>query len=280
MARPVSNLAQRLITAAVLIPILLAVIYLLPPIAFVGVVCAAAAAAAYEYYNIVAPKSRRLRIVGPIVSVALVAVVPHFADDARVWATVGAALPLLALLTFMFRPGDLTEATRLAGTFGLGLIYTGVLPIFVALLCTVPDHGPHLVFLMLSIAFLGDTGAYFTGRAVGRHKLYPALSPKKTWEGAVGGLIASAGGAAVAHFWYLPELPLVPGLILAAGAGAMGQAGDLCESMLKRAHGVKDSGRLLPGHGGMLDRIDGLLFAAPVLYIGLLWLGFVQLGGE
>ena len=134
---------------------------------------------------------------------------------------------------------------------------------------------PELTF---SIAFLGDTGAYFTGRALGRHKLYPALSPKKTWEGAVGGLASSAGAAAIAHFWYLPELPLIPGLILGAAAGAMGQAGDLCESMIKRAHGVKDSGTLLPGHGGMLDRIDALLFAAPVLYIGLLWLGFVSLG--
>lgn len=272
-----SNLATRLATAGVAVPILLGVIYLAPPWAFPALVCLAAAVAAREYYAIVAPGARSLRLIGPAGSAAMVAAVSAFPTDLRVWATVLALLPLTSLITLLARPGRIEDSSRLAGTLGLGLAYTGLLPCFVSLLHRSGPVGPDLVVLLLTIAFLGDTGAYFAGRALGRHKLYPAVSPKKTWEGAVGGLLASAGAAVLAHAWYLPELPLVPGVVLAAAAGAMGQAGDLSESLLKRAHGVKDSGRLLPGHGGMLDRIDALLFAAPVLYLGLLWLGFVTL---
>ncbi len=278
MAPPVSNLALRLLTAAVLVPLLIAVVYLAHPLAFTLVVCAAAAAAAAEYYRIAAGDSLRLRVIGPLASPALVLVLTLFPADPRVWATAVAAVPLLALLAFLGRPGELAVAFGRSAVLALGLVYTGLLPVFVALVHRSSPHGPDLVILLLTIAFLGDTGAYFTGRAFGRHPLYAAVSPKKTWEGAVGGLAASAGAAALAHFWYLPELPLLPGLILGGLAGATGQAGDLCESMLKRAHGVKDSGRLLPGHGGMLDRIDALLFAAPVLYLGLLWLGIVRIG--
>jgi phosphatidate cytidylyltransferase len=274
----VPNLAKRLLTAAVAVPILLGLVYLAPPIAFTLLVCAAAGAAAFEYTSIVDPSSLRLRVLCPVGSAGLVAGLTLAGQDPRAWATAAAGLPLVALQASLVRPGaDRAAAHRRSAALGLGLAYTGLLPVFVALLHRTPERGPDLVILLLTIAFLGDTGAYVTGRAVGRHPLYPAVSPKKTKEGAVGGLLASAGAAALAHYWYLPELPLGPGLALAVVAGASGQAGDLCESLLKRAHGVKDSGRLLPGHGGMLDRIDALLFAAPVLYLGLLWIGLVDL---
>jgi phosphatidate cytidylyltransferase len=268
----VPNLAKRLITAAVGVPILLLLILEAPPWGFPLLVASCAAAAAFEFFSFVAPEERRLRWVGAPATPLLILVLWAGASDPRVWATMGAMVPLLALLTFLFRPGELSKVPKLAGTMALGLLYVGLLGSFVAML-----RGGHAL-LLLTVAFLGDTGAYAAGRLFGRHRLYPAISPKKTWEGSLGGLTASGGAAALAHFWYLPDLPLGPGIAVAVLAGAFGQAGDLAESMLKRSCGVKDSGRLLPGHGGMLDRIDGLLFAAPVLYIGLLWLGLVSFG--
>jgi phosphatidate cytidylyltransferase len=123
-----------------------------------------------------------------------------------------------------------------------------------------------LVILLLSCAWAGDTAAYFTGRSLGRRNLAPQISPKKTWEGAVGGFIASCLAAAVVSEVYGGELGSWP-FMLSVGAvcGLVGQLGDLFKSVFKRQRGIKDSGRLLPGHGGLLDRMDSTLMAAPVL---------------
>jgi phosphatidate cytidylyltransferase len=153
-----------------------------------------------------------------------------------------------------------------------GALYVGLL-MFIALLKR--DQGARgggWVFLLLTVTWFGDTFAYAAGRLAGRHKLYPRISPGKTWEGAVGGLVGSFAAAALAHAWYLPELSWAGAAGVALPAGALGQVGDLCESLLKRAYGVKDSGALLPGHGGLLDRIDALLFAAPYVYYCARWL--------
>jgi phosphatidate cytidylyltransferase len=111
-----------------------------------------------------------------------------------------------------------------------------------------------------------DTAAYYTGRAFGRHKLAPRVSPGKTWEGAVGGMCASLALAALAHYWFFPELSLRAALPLAALMNVLGVLGDLTESALKRGAGAKDAAKILPGHGGLLDRLDSLLFNAPLLY--------------
>ena len=127
------------------------------------------------------------------------------------------------------------------------------------------QDGAYWVILLLSVVWMGDTGAYFAGRAFGKHKLHPKVSPKKTWEGALGGLVASLGAGALAAGWYLPAFPWLGLVVAVLPAAILGQAGDLCESVLKRTCGVKDSGRILPGHGGILDRVDALVFAAPIL---------------
>ncbi len=129
-----------------------------------------------------------------------------------------------------------------------------------------PDRGYLWIFFLLAVIFANDTGAFYCGSLLGRHKLYKAISPKKTWEGAIGGLICSLL-AAVCFIQILRPHPLSMGMVLLAlGLSVAGQIGDLVESMLKRNHEIKDSGSILPGHGGMLDRIDSLLFAIPVLF--------------
>lgn len=135
-------------------------------------------------------------------------------------------------------------------------------------------NGKSFVFYSLLVVWSGDTGAYYAGRAFGRHPLAPVISPKKTIEGAVGGLLASLTGSLLAKWTFLPLLSVQDALVLGVLLGMIEQAGDVCESMLKRAVNVKDSGTLLPGHGGILDRLDGVMFAAPVLYYyAILFLG-------
>jgi phosphatidate cytidylyltransferase len=130
-------------------------------------------------------------------------------------------------------------------------------------------RGPAALFLLLLTVMVSDTAQYYTGRLLGRRLLAPRVSPKKTIEGAAGGFVFGAVLLAVAGAWWLPSLPPILRALLGVALVALGIAGDLFESMLKRAAGVKDSSALIPGHGGVLDRIDALLFAAPVYYVVL-----------
>jgi phosphatidate cytidylyltransferase len=151
---------------------------------------------------------------------------------------------------------------------------------FIALLKKRGADGGAWVFVTLTCTWFADTGAYFAGRFIGPvwpKKLYEAMSPKKTVIGGIGGLAGSLLALAVAKLWYLPSLSWLDCVLVAVPANVLGQAGDLCESMLKRSVGVKDSGTLLPGHGGMLDRIDALIFAVPWVYAYSRWF-FGRLG--
>jgi phosphatidate cytidylyltransferase len=129
--------------------------------------------------------------------------------------------------------------------------------------------GPAPFFLLLLTIIVSDTAQYYVGRFTGRRLLAPTISPKKTVEGAIGGFVFGTVTFVVAGDWWLPVVPLVVRLMLGIGIVAAGVAGDLFESMLKRSAGVKDSSAIIPGHGGVLDRIDALLFAAPFYYIVL-----------
>jgi phosphatidate cytidylyltransferase len=129
--------------------------------------------------------------------------------------------------------------------------------------------GPPALFLLMLTVMVSDTAQYYTGRAFGRRPLAPAVSPKKTMEGAVGGLVFGTALFAIAGHWWLPGASAAFRVLLGLALVALGIAGDLFESMLKRSAGVKDSSALIPGHGGVLDRIDALLFAAPIYYIVL-----------
>jgi len=173
---------------------------------------------------------------------------------------------LLSVIHALSGAADPAEKARRAATLSLGAIYVGGLLAMYPRTLLLP-RGEHWVLLGVLAVAVGDTTAYFTGRAIGRRKLAPAVSPNKTVEGAVGGLLGSVGCAVLYAHGFLPGVPA--GYAAAAGAavGIFGQAGDLFESLIKRAAGVKDSGTTLPGHGGILDRADGLLAAGPVLYL-------------
>jgi len=174
----------------------------------------------------------------------------------------GCLLVLLATLFGVKRTEDAANhATRLVA----GLVYLPLLLGFVVWIRRF-DDGVAWIFLLLAATWMGDTGAYFAGRAFGKHKLFERISPKKTWEGAIGGLVFSVACGGLVKFLALPDVPWVHALVVAALIDISGVLGDLVESMFKRSFGVKDSGRIMPGHGGILDRIDSLLFSAPVAW--------------
>jgi phosphatidate cytidylyltransferase len=172
------------------------------------------------------------------------------------------ALVLAALCDALFFELDLPLAPRRVGLAVLGAVWCG-LPLSAIVQLRQLPHGEVWVLIALSLSFGNDTGAYFAGRAFGRRKLFPRISPSKTWEGAIGGSVASTLFACLFGGIWLPELPLWGAALVGLGGSILGPLGDLSESLFKRAYGAKDSGRIMPGHGGMFDRIDALLFISP-----------------
>lgn len=174
------------------------------------------------------------------------------------------ALLLLALL-YLFRLGPLDQLIYSLGWQLTGLLYLPLLLGHLVLLRQLPD-GRGWVFLVLFAIMACDSLAYFTGVTFGKHKLYPAVSPNKSIEGGLGGLVGACLGVWLASVLFLPHFTLGHVILVGLLLGVAGQVGDLFESLLKRACGVKDSGGIFPGHGGILDRLDSLLFAFPVAY--------------
>ena len=174
---------------------------------------------------------------------------------------------IVSMLAAVFATrGIEAEMARVLG-FVLTIVYAG-LPWLVVWDLYLAEPAAKQLLMVLLVVWFGDTGGYFGGRFFGKHKMAPLKSPKKTWEGAVAGLTVSMAAAMVFHFWFYQDLTGGFLTALACGffGGIAGQMGDLVESVIKRFTGVKDSGSLLPGHGGVLDRIDGVLFAAPVIW--------------
>jgi phosphatidate cytidylyltransferase len=175
---------------------------------------------------------------------------------------------IAVLAAEMFKGAPFDKMLGSAGTTVLGVLYVVLLGGHLVALRMGFDQrlSAHLLFFFFLVIMGSDTGAYYTGRAFGRHKLAPQVSPGKTWEGAVGGMLASLLMALAAHYWFFPGLSLKAALPLAAAMNIFGVVGDLTESALKRSAGAKDAAQILPGHGGLLDRLDSLLFNAPVIY--------------
>jgi phosphatidate cytidylyltransferase len=163
----------------------------------------------------------------------------------------------------------MVEALPAAGISSSGLILVALPLTFAVRLHGLPQQGPAILLFVLVGTWVGDSVAYFVGRAVGKHKLAPVLSPKKTWEGSIASIFGALFVAIVFARWLIVPLPHL--LAMGAVGNVAGQAGDLLESAYKRSAGVKDSGTLLPGHGGVLDRIDALILAIPVVWYYWIW---------
>jgi phosphatidate cytidylyltransferase len=263
-----SNLAIRLTTAGVAAPLILLLLFRGPAWGFSLLATAAAGVAALEIFRMTNPDDGVSQAVG----VALAATVTAALSFGSPWPAIvlGAlvGVPLVGMLVPLVRLGEIPTAALRIMTGAAVPIYVGApLGLLALLRRDLYDDGPGFVLLTLMLAWFGDTGGYFVGRYFGKNKLYEAVSPKKTREGLYGAVLGSLAGALLAHFTYLPSLGLYAACILGFAGGPLGQAGDLVESLLKRSLGTKDSGGIIPGHGGILDRIDALLVLAPVVYI-------------
>ncbi|MBV2169303.1 MAG: phosphatidate cytidylyltransferase [Bdellovibrio sp.] len=176
---------------------------------------------------------------------------------------------IISVLLYSHKDGHLDRMMTFQSKAALGFFYMGLLPAF-AFRILEQAHGISWFIFLLAAVFASDTLAYVLGVLLGKHKVMPSVSPKKTWEGSLGGILGSLSAGLVCWLFLFPESSLLPLLILAALSGFMGQFGDFFESLLKRVADVKDSGKIMPGHGGILDRIDGVLFASPVILSGIL----------
>lgn len=274
--KPINNTLLRFITVVPLIPVLLGLLYGIPgsdwdpSLAWTITIHIAAAIASHELVKMTFPESKLLQLYGVLSSVGIVSLACFAPHSPKLMLTVFAVLCAGGMVVGLTQADPIDRAAQRLGWLIAGPIYIGGLIGLFGLLHKL-DNGGGWVVLAMMLAWLGDTGAYFAGKLFGKHKLYERISPKKTREGAVGGLLGSLSGVVLAHFWYLPELPLVEGLAAGAVAAVLGQSGDLFASLVKRSTGVKDSGKLLPGHGGILDRIDALLFTGATLWVYTAW---------
>ena len=180
-----------------------------------------------------------------------------------------ALLTISIYILFSFR--DIRSAASEAALLFFGLLYIPYLLGYLVLLRSHPQ-GVGWIMVILLIVMSGDSAAYFIGCSFGKHKLYPAVSPNKSVEGALAGLGGSVAGALLGSYLFLQDVSAIAIIMAALLIGTLGQIGDLFESLLKRSFGVKDSGAIIPGHGGILDRLDSILYAAPAAYYYALFL--------
>ncbi len=261
---------KRVLTALVLVPFLIFIIGHTPPIYFSILVAISTSLALEEFFSISVKSGFEVhRFWGHFFSLALLGTF-YYSPRNQSFSFFVLTIAALTVTALGLRKGDrLRQVLPGSSATFLGLVYISVtlgLLLAVRLTPTIWGDGSRWIFFLLLVVWVGDTAAYYVGSTIGRNKLSPNISPKKTVEGALGGLLGSTLGAYLGHKIFLPLAPLSHLLYLGWIVGAVSQIGDLSESALKRGAGVKDSSNLLPGHGGMLDRIDGVLFASPVIF--------------
>ena len=260
---------KRWITSLVAIPLLVLIISIGGTFWLAVVINIICIMALWEYFFIVLNKDRKITAIS-------FQVLAFFTGSAVLWAayfhSFNMVLDIIVLnvviSTLISLPKFKSDSSVWEIVFKqvVGIIY---IPLFLSYIVLIRngDNGVLWIFLLLSVVFMGDTGAYYSGSYFGKHKLCPAISPNKTVEGALGGLAATLGSGALIKTFFLPLLPWGLSVLFFISIGLAGQVGDLFESQIKRVAHIKDSGAILPGHGGILDRIDAVLFAAPVAYI-------------
>lgn len=281
---------KRVLTAVVLIPVVVALVYLGPSWLVAIIAAVVALLAIREFFKMTSQMGLRAFWLWTMICAALlfysqwlagVAVVQRLGSGTQIISNEGIGsyiTPGVVFLIFALGAALIGTATRVAladvlpalAASSAALLFIAWPFSYLARLDGTLPSGPVLVLFALAIVWAGDSVAYFTGKSIGRIKMAPAISPKKTWEGAAGNIV----GSLIIGFLFarLQGGNLGAWLITAALANIAGQIGDLIESTYKRGAGVKDSGAMLPGHGGMLDRIDSLIFAAPVVWLAAGWL--------
>lgn len=262
---------KRVLTAGVLLPVVVLLVRLDPPVYFFALACVVIILALLELYRLAERRGARpQRWVGVpgalLVASSFLAAGP---DLRAVLAACAIASPLAALVARQ----PLQEALMSMSITLFGVLFLGLLIGYQVGLRGIDRVGAELVLYLLWVVWTSDAAAYFVGTRFGRRPLAPSVSPNKTLEGTVAGMVAALLAAWVGKLWFMQSLPWRDAAILGLLMGASALAGDLCESLLKRGSEVKDSAALLPGHGGMLDRTDSLLFSAPILYHYWKWLG-------
>lgn len=258
----------RVLTAIIFLPILFSALWLGAPIWFAAMAGLAVLLGLYEYCSLTKSGGQAQMMI----AAAAILAAFYFHRHELILAIL-AALVIVELLVQLFSHSDKEDFGQVladAAVRVFGVLYVAMLGGFIVALTVIESPiqklPAKLLTLFFMIVFAGDTGAYYTGRRFGRRKLAPQVSPGKTVEGLIGGLAGNVIAALIAHYWFFHELKIEHAIPLAIVMGLLGATGDLCESMLKRGAKAKDAGKLIPGHGGLLDRLDSMLFNAPVLY--------------
>jgi phosphatidate cytidylyltransferase len=240
---------------------------------FVALAGAALTLGLFEFYRLAKRRDMKPNVVAMYVASAAIFTVFFFNErdefvNILLIQVILLVLVIATLVAATFQEVNFEKMIASCGATILGVLYVALLGGHLVAVRT--GFNPRVSTNLLSFFFLvlmgSDIGAYYTGRLIGKHKLAPKVSPGKTWEGVFGGIAAAVAMAGLAHFWFFPELPLKWAISLAGVMAVLGVLGDLTESALKRGAGAKDAANLLPGHGGILDRLDSLLFNAPLIY--------------
>jgi phosphatidate cytidylyltransferase len=265
---PTAHFMTRVLTAIVFLPILFAALWADSPFWFTGLAMAGILIGLFEYYAL----TKQGGEIQGVIAAGYVLFAFYFQRHDLIPATIAflVIVELIVQLGTNANKEDLTHVLTAASVNVFGVLYTAVMGGYIIALRVIESPVPHMAAKLLTLFFIvvfaGDTAAYYTGRSIGRRKLAPKISPGKTVEGVIGGLIGNVFAAVLAHFTFFPELKISHAIPLALVMGAAGITGDLCESMIKRGAKAKDASKLIPGHGGLLDRLDSMLFNAPLLY--------------
>jgi len=264
----------RLLTAAIGLPILIASIIIAKlSLLFVLLAATAMVFALFEFWLLARKQQVRADMVAGFLGAAALFTIFYYVEPGKL-----PDLLMIEIVLMLLTMGALAAAMLRGAPFDRMIASVGVTVLGVMYIVLLGGHliavrmgfrsqlSAHLLSFFFLVIMGADTAAYYSGRAFGRHKLAPGISPGKTWEGAITGMLASLLLAAGAHYWFFGELPLKFALPLAAVMNVVSVIGDLTESALKRSAGAKDTAKILPGHGGALDRMDSLLFNAPVIY--------------
>jgi len=257
----------RSISAIVAVLILFAIYYFLQAPGLKLICYFAVVVGGLELINILLPKStgKFHKVLFYITLLLIFSVAANYPSFTVVAFSVAVVLFLVLSVLSHQSFAELETLVRYQANSVLSFVYLGLLPSYAYRLLDL-NNGIIWFFALLSMVFTGDVGAYLVGVLIGKHKINPRLSPKKTWEGSIGGLIGSVVAGFVCSY-FLPQIQLNALLITALCAGFVAQFGDFFESLIKRVADVKDSGALMPGHGGVLDRLDGVLFASPIIMV-------------